>query len=101
VSSTAKSAAGAGQTHQREMKSTMTFSRSFTMSRHFALLCAALLVLAMIASGKASAQSAVKNVPNAMQGFSQNRDQPIQIEAASLDIRDKQNETAVSCHVQA
>jgi lipopolysaccharide export system protein LptA len=43
----------------------------------------------MIAAGEAGAQSAVTGVPNAMQGFSQNRDQPIQIEAASLEMRDK------------
>jgi lipopolysaccharide export system protein LptA len=48
--------------------------------------------LALIASGGAFAQSAVTGVPNAMQGFSQNRDQPIQIEAASLEMRDKKKE---------
>lgn len=29
--------------------------------------------------------------PNALQGFSQNRDEPVQIEAASLEVRDKEN----------
>jgi lipopolysaccharide export system protein LptA len=29
------------------------------------------------------------SVPNALQGFSQNRGQPVQIEAASLEVRDK------------
>ena len=43
---------------------------------------AAALALALIASGDALAQGAMSGVPNAMQGFSQNRDQPIQIEAA-------------------
>jgi len=38
-----------------------------------------------------TAQSSVDGVPNAMQGFSKNRDQPIQIEAAKLEIRDKTN----------
>lgn len=46
---------------------------------------AAIAVVA--ATGAASAQG--KGVPNAMQGFSQNRDQPVQIEAASLEVRDK------------
>ncbi len=41
----------------------------------FALMCAA-----------ASAQ---QGVPNALQGFSQNKDKPVQIEAASLEVRDK------------
>jgi lipopolysaccharide export system protein LptA len=48
----------------------------------------------------ASAQSAVQGVPNAMQGFSQNRDQPIQIEAASLEMRDKKKEATFSGNVK-
>jgi len=35
------------------------------------------------------AQPATKGPPNALQGFSQNRDQPVQIEAATLEVRDK------------
>ena len=31
-----------------------------------------------------------KRPPNALQGFSQNRDQPVKIQAASLEVRDKQ-----------
>ncbi len=46
------------------------------------------------------AQSAVSNVPNAMQGFTQNRDQPIQIEAASLEMRDKKKEATFSGNVK-
>ena len=30
-----------------------------------------------------------KGPPNALQGFSQNRDQPVHIEAATLEVRDK------------
>jgi len=48
----------------------------------------------------ASAQSAVQGVPNAMQGFSQNRDQPIQIEAATLEMRDKKKEATFSGNVK-
>jgi len=33
--------------------------------------------------------SAQQGVPNALQGFSQNKDKPVQIEAASLEVRDK------------
>ena len=40
----------------------------------------------------AHAQGAMQGVPNAMQGFTQNRDQPIQIEAATLEMRDKKKE---------
>ena len=54
----------------------------------------------MIAAGQAAAQSAVTGVPNAMQGFSQNRDQPIQIEAASLEMRDKKKEATFSGNVK-
>jgi lipopolysaccharide export system protein LptA len=46
------------------------------------------------------AQSTVSNVPNAMQGFTQNRDQPIQIEAASLEMRDKKKEATFSGNVK-
>lgn len=62
-------------------------------------VCAAVVVLAMI-SGAAHAQSAVTGVPNAMQGFSQNRDQPIQIEAATLEMRDKKKEATFAGHVK-
>jgi lipopolysaccharide export system protein LptA len=58
------------------------------------------LALAMIVSGEACAQSTVQGVPNAMQGFSQNRDQPIQIEAASLEMRDKKKEATFSGNVK-
>lgn len=62
--------------------------------------CTAVFTLAMIAAGDAGAQSAVTGVPNAMQGFSQNRDQPIQIEAASLEMRDKKKEATFSGNVK-
>src|SRR4029078_6580909 len=67
------------------------FSRSFR---------AAALALALIASSDALAQGAMSGVPNAMQGFSQNRDQPIQIEAASLEMRDKKKEATFSGNVK-
>ena len=35
-----------------------------------------------------------------MQGFSQNRDQPIQIEAATLEMRDKKKEATFSGNVK-
>ena len=56
--------------------------------------------LALIACGKAVAQSTAQGVPNAMQGFSQNRDQPIQIEAATLEMRDKKKEATFSGNVK-
>ena len=74
----------------------MKFMMQF-FSRSFA---AAALALALIASGDALAQGAMSGVPNAMQGFSQNRDQPIQIEAASLEMRDKKKEATFSGNVK-
>jgi lipopolysaccharide export system protein LptA len=67
------------------------FSRSFA---------AAAPALVLIASGDALAQGAMSGVPNAMQGFSQNRDQPIQIEAASLEMCDKKKEATFAGNVK-
>jgi lipopolysaccharide export system protein LptA len=63
-------------------------------------LAPAAFALALIVPGAAFAQSTMSGVPNAMQGFSQNRDQPIQIEAASLEMRDKQKEATFSGNVK-
>ena len=63
-------------------------------------LATAAFALALIAPGGAVAQGAVSGVPNAMQGFSQNRDQPIQIEAASLEMRDKKKEATFAGNVK-
>jgi lipopolysaccharide export system protein LptA len=62
--------------------------------------CAFAIALAAIAAGDAGAQSAVTGVPNAMQGFSQNRDQPIQIDADVLEMRDKKKEATFSGNVK-
>src|SRR5258706_2280439 len=64
-------------------------------------LCAALIAVAVTAGNEARAQTAVQGVPNAMQGFSQNRDQPIQIEAASLEMRDKKREATFAGNVKS
>jgi lipopolysaccharide export system protein LptA len=63
-------------------------------------LATAAFALALIASGDVRAQGAMSGVPNAMQGFSQNRDQPIQIEAASLEMRDKKKEATFAGNVK-
>ncbi len=55
------------------------------MLRHPFLIVAALLA---IAGAPLHAQPS-KGPPNALQGFSQNRDQPVYIEAATLEVRDK------------
>jgi lipopolysaccharide export system protein LptA len=81
----------------------MSFSRSHTR-RVLRTACMALLALGLVDLGldatPAQAQSTMQGVPNAMQGFSQNRDQPIQIEAASLEVRDKKKEAVFSGNVK-
>jgi lipopolysaccharide export system protein LptA len=78
----------------------MFFSRSTRIRRIAHYVCTAAFALAVIAAGDAGAQSAVQGVPNAMQGFSQNRDQPIQIEAATLEMRDKKKEATFAGNVK-
>jgi lipopolysaccharide export system protein LptA len=79
----------------------MMFSRRSTSTMRIAhYACTAVCALALLAAGEAGAQSAVQGVPNAMQGFSQNRDQPIQIEAASLEMRDKKKEATFAGNVK-
>lgn len=79
----------------------MMFSRRSTSTRRIAhYACTAACVMALLAAGEAAAQSAMSGVPNAMQGFSQNRDQPIQIEAASLEMRDKKKEATFAGNVK-
>jgi lipopolysaccharide export system protein LptA len=79
----------------------MFFSRSIPGRRLARCTCAAaVFALAAVASGEALAQSTMQGVPNAMQGFSQNRDQPIQIEAASLEMRDKKKEATFAGNVK-
>lgn len=65
----------------------------------YSAACMAFAV-ALLLAGESSAQSTMTGVPNAMQGFSQNRDQPIQIEAASLEMRDKKKEATFSGNVK-
>src|SRR5258708_2779552 len=78
----------------------MFFPRSTRTRRIARGACTVAFALAVIAAGDAGAQSAVQGVPNAMQGFSQNRDQPIQIEAASLEMRDKKKEATFAGNVK-
>jgi len=78
----------------------MTFAFRNTLDRIAQNACTAALAFALLAGSEACAQSAVSGVPNAMQGFSQNRDQPIQIEAASLEMRDKKKEATFAGNVK-
>jgi lipopolysaccharide export system protein LptA len=61
----------------------------------------ALAALLIGAAPAAIAQpGATRNVPNALQGFQQNRGQPVQIEAASLEVRDKDKVATFSGNVK-
>jgi lipopolysaccharide export system protein LptA len=58
------------------------------------------VILGLVLGGGALAQSTMQGVPNAMQGFSQNRDEPIHIEAATLEMRDKKKEATFTGSVK-
>jgi len=80
---------------------TMLSQRDVSMGRRAGRAAAPILLLLMsAAAGDVHAQGAMQGVPNAMQGFTQNRDQPIQIEAARLEMRDKQKEATFSGNVK-
>ncbi len=69
--------------------------------RQFASAASTMIfALSLSAACEATAQNSGQSVPNAMQGFSQNRDQPIQIELASLEMRDKKKEATFSGNVK-
>jgi lipopolysaccharide export system protein LptA len=60
-----------------------------------------LITTVLIALGTGlHAQTASQGPPNALQGFSQNRNQPVHIESASLEVRDKQKEATFSGDVR-
>ncbi len=78
----------------------MLFPRNNRAKRIASGICGLAFSLAMLAASDARSQSSMQGVPNAMQGFSQNRDQPIQIEAATLEMRDKKKEATFSGNVK-
>jgi lipopolysaccharide export system protein LptA len=83
----------------------MNIMKKFFLFGSFAsgrMSCGIVVAIVFVLGGAAlaNAQSTMSGVPNAMQGFSQNRDQPIQIEAASLEMRDKKKEATFSGNVK-
>ncbi len=65
------------------------------------IAAAAALLLAAVSAATAQPNAAKGNGPNnALQGFSQNRNQPVQIEAASLEVRDKEKKATFSGNVK-
>jgi len=74
--------------------------RDQPLRRIAGILCVMFVALAGVGCRGAAAQSAMQGVPNAMQGFSQNRGQPIQIESATLEVRDKVKEATFTGDVK-
>ncbi|WP_428028851.1 LptA/OstA family protein [Ancylobacter sp.] len=64
-----------------------------------ARLATLLLAAACLGPCTAPAFAQGKNVPNALQGFATNRDQPIRINANSLEVRDQQKQAVFSGNV--
>ncbi len=69
---------------------------SFTTSLRIALVAAC---AALVLAGSAVLAQAPKGVPNALQGFSENRGKPVQIEAQSLEVRDRDKVATFSGNV--
>lgn len=64
-----------------------------------ALMLSAMAMVAgtLLPTGEAAAQG--QNVPNALQGFARNRDEPVRINADSLEVRDKDKVAVFSGNV--
>jgi lipopolysaccharide export system protein LptA len=63
-------------------------------------LVAAVVLAGAASGGVALAQSSAnRGPPNAVQGFSQNRDKPVHIEAATLEVRDKERRATFTGNV--
>jgi lipopolysaccharide export system protein LptA len=65
-----------------------------------ALGLSALVAVGLFAIPAQAQTSTVSGVPNAVQGFSKNRGQPIQIDALSLEVRDKDKVATFSGNVK-
>lgn len=71
------------------------------LPRHIPGLIALAVAAALVASAAAGAQpQPASGPPNALQGFSQNRNKPIKIDADSLEVRDKDKVATFSGKVQ-
>jgi len=86
------------------MRRTAVRGTGFAHCRHASAALVATLLFSLASLTGATAQgnagNAGKGVPNALQGFSQNRGQPVQIEAASLEVRDKEKIATFSGNVK-
>lgn len=68
--------------------------------RRVAIYPLAVAAAVALLGGAAFAQApGAKGIPNAVQGFSKNRDKPVHIEAASLEVREKDKQATFSGNV--
>jgi lipopolysaccharide export system protein LptA len=58
------------------------------------------ITLAVATTGALAQNTATRGVPNALQGFQQNRGEPVRIEAASLEVRDRDKYATFSGNVK-
>ena len=72
------------------------------LATRLASAIASLAVAAGLAASAfdAGAQQKNQGPPNALQGFSQNRDEPVKIQAASLEVREKEKLATFTGDVQ-
>src|SRR6202795_2474466 len=68
--------------------------------RRFCHPGASAILIGMLMCASAFAQQKNQGPPNALQGFSQNRDKPVKIQAASLEVREKDKIATFSGDVQ-
>lgn len=61
---------------------------------------AAAVAFSAAATGAVAQTTATRSVPNALQGFQQNRGEPVRIEAASLEVRDRDKYATFSGNVK-
>jgi lipopolysaccharide export system protein LptA len=61
---------------------------------------ASAVIIGLLMCAPADAQQKNQGPPNALQGFSQNRDQPIKIQAAAFEVREKEKTAIFTGDVQ-
>src|SRR6187455_1994186 len=81
----------------------MMFAAFFALAdrrRMLAAAAASLMLLSSQTMAQPNSGTSKGGQQNALQGFSQNRNQPVQIEAASLEVRDKEKKATFSGNVK-
>jgi lipopolysaccharide export system protein LptA len=74
--------------------------RTVVLERALRRIALAAAVAVCVMPGARAQTGTSAGVPNALQGFSQNRGQPVQIEAATLEVRDKEKIATFSGNVK-